>query len=295
MKKINCAIIGQGGAGGINYPQRRRDGLIKAVSVGYGILMQNGSSLDVVEKAVEILEDITVFNAGTGSALNLKGEAEMDASIMTNKLGFGAVAAIKNVKNPIKVARLVMEKTDHLLLCAEGAIKFARSMGIKYYNTKTKEKERVWKRKRKNLKSAYFKKLNKLVDLYETVSIVAIDKNGLICVGISTGGITLRLPGRIGDTPVIGTGIYADKNGVVSATGHGEEIMRHMIAFRAVSLMVRYPAQTAGKKVIDYATKNGCKCGLIGIDKKGRILCANNTKAMSWCYIKNGKMELFKY
>ncbi|GAI80173.1 unnamed protein product [marine sediment metagenome] len=250
MKKINCAIIGQGGAGGINYPQRRRDGLIKAVGIGYGILMQNGSSLDVVEKAVEILENTTVFNAGTGSALNLKGEAEMDASIMTNKLGFGAVAAIKNVKNPIKVARLVMEKTDHLLLCAEGAIKFARSMGIKYYNTKTKEKERVWKRKRKNLKSAYFKKLNKLVDLYETVSIVAIDKNGLICVGISTGGITLRLPGRIGDTPIIGTGIYADKNGVVSATGHGEEIMRHMIAFRAVSLMARYPAQAAGKNCL---------------------------------------------
>ncbi|MCK4755945.1 isoaspartyl peptidase/L-asparaginase [candidate division WOR-3 bacterium] len=295
MKRINCAIIGQGGAGGINYPQRRRNGLIKAVSIGYGILMRSGSSLDAVEKAVEILENTTVFNAGTGSALNFKGEPEMDASIMTNELGFGAVAAIKNVKNPINVARLVMEKTDHLLLCGKGAIKFARLMDIKYYNPKTKEKERAWKKKRNNLKSAYFKKLKKLADLYETISIVAIDKNGLISVGISTGGITLRLPGRIGDTPIIGAGIYADKNGVVSATGHGEEIMRYMIAFRAVSLMARYPAQTAGKKVIDYATKNGCKCGLIGIDKKGMILCVNNTKAMSWCYIKNGKMKLFKY
>lgn len=295
MRRINCAIIANGGAGGINYPQRRKKGLVKAVSVGYGVLRQGGSSLDAVEKAAMILEDTTVFNAGTGSYFNLVGEVEMDASIMTNKMEFGAVAAIRNVRYPIKVARLVMEKTDHLLLCGEGAIKFARLMGIKYYNPKTKEKKRLWRKKRKDIKSAYFKRLKEIADLYGTIGVVAIDKNGLISVTNSTGGISLNMPGRIGDTPTIGGGIYADKNGGVTTTGHGEEIMRHILAFRAVSLMARHPAQTAGKKAIDYATKFGCKCGLIGIDKKGRILCVNNTKAMSWCYIKNGKMKIFKY
>ncbi len=294
MKRRNCVIIGHGGAGGINYPQRRRKGLIKAVSIGYGILTQGGSSLCAVEKAVEILEDTTVFNAGTGSSLNLKGVVEMDASIMTSEPRFGAVAALKNVKNPIKVARLVMEKTDHLLLCGEGAIKFARLMGLRYYNPKTKEKQRVWRRKLRNFKSSYFKKLKDIADLYGTVGVVAIDDNGLISAATSSGGITMRIPGRVGDTPIIGAGTYADKNAAVSATGHGEAIMRNMLAFRAVSLMARYPVRTAGMRIIDYANKCDCKCGLVGIDKKGNILCVYNTKAMSWCSIKNGKMKLFR-
>jgi len=292
---MKYAIIANGGAGGINYPQRRKNGLIKAVSIGYGMLAQGASSIDVVEQAVIMLEDTTVFNAGRGSSLNLVGEAEMDAAITTSELRFGAVAAIKNVKNPIQVARLVMEHTDHLLLCGEGSMKFARLKGIKYYNPKTKEKRRLWRRKRKKFQSKYFTKLKELADRYGTIGVVAIDKNGLITVGTSTGGITLRLPGRVGDTPLIGTGTYADKNGGVSATGHGEEIMRYMLAFRTVSLMSHYPARTAGKVIIDYATKCGCQCGLIGVDKKGRILCVNNTKAMSWCYIKNGNMKMFDF
>ena len=291
--RCRYAIISHGGAGGISYPARRRTGLIKAVSIGYGILAQGGSSLDAVEKASMILEDATVFNAGIGSSFNLVGEVEMDASIMTSQLCYGAVGAIRNVRHPIQVARLVMEKTDHLLLCGEGAIKFARLMSIKYYNPKTREKRRVWKNRRKQMESSYFVKLKEIVNLYGTIGVVAIDKNGLISAATSSGGITMRLPGRVGDTPVIGAGTYADKNGGVSVTGHGEEIMRHMLAFRAVSLMARYPADAAGKRLIKYATEVGCRCGLVGIDKMGRLLCNNNTKAMSWCYIKNGKMKVF--
>jgi beta-aspartyl-peptidase (threonine type) len=212
---------------------------------------------------------------------------------MTSDLMFGAVGVIRDVKNPIKVARLIMERTDHLLLCGENAITFARLMGMKYYSPKTKEKERIWKRKKKKRASTYFKRINELIELYGTIGAVAIDQYGLIAVATSSGGINLRLPGRVGDTPIIGAGTYADKNGGVSATGHGEEIMRHLLAYRAVALMGKTTIKQAGERVMNYATKNSCKCGVIGISKNSEILCVNNTKAMSWSYIKNGRLSSF--
>ncbi|KPL12976.1 hypothetical protein AMJ74_05865 [candidate division WOR_3 bacterium SM1_77] len=291
--KRNIAIIAHGGAGGINYPHRRRTGLIKAVRTGYDILRHGGSSLDAVEKAAVILEDTTVFNAGTGSYLNLVGDVEMDASIMTGDLRFGAVGVIKHVKNPITVARMVMERTDHLLLCGENAIRFARLMGVEHHDPKTKEKERLWKRKKEKSESNYFKRIGQFTELYGTIGVVAIDRRGLISVATSSGGINLRLPGRVGDTPIIGAGTYADRNAGVSTTGHGEEIMRHLLAFRAANSMASLPAKEAGKRVLQHATRYGCKCGLIGISKKSEIVCLSNTKAMSWCYVKNGRMYSF--
>jgi beta-aspartyl-peptidase (threonine type) len=291
--KRNIAIIAHGGAGGINYPHRRRTGLIKAVRTGYDILRHGGSSLDAVEKAAVILEDTTVFNAGTGSYLNLVGDVEMDASIMTGDLRFGAVGVIKYVKNPITVARMVMERTDHLLLCGENAIRFARLMGVEHYDPKTKEKERLWKRKKEKSESNYFKRIGQFTDLYGTIGVVAIDRRGLISVATSSGGINLRLPGRVGDTPIIGAGTYADRNAGISTTGHGEEIMRHLLAFRAANSMASLPAKEAGKRVLQHATRYGCKCGMIGISKKSEIVCLSNTKAMSWCYVKNDRMYSF--
>lgn len=291
----NLVIIANGGAGGINFPSRRARGLKEAVNTGYEILKQGGSSLDAVEKAIMILEDTTIFNAGTGSTLSLTGEVEMDASIMTADGKFGAVGVIKNVRYPIQVARLVMEKTDHLLLCGEGALRFARFNGIKYHNPKTKEKERMWRIAKKKLKNDYFPKLQKLKELYETVGVVAMDKDGKITAGTSTGGISLHLPGRVGDTPIIGAGTYANRYGGVSTTGHGEMIMKTFLAYYTVSLMAKYSASVAGKLAIDYATRNKCRAGIIGIDKKGRILCVNNTQAMSWCYIKDNEMKIFQY
>jgi beta-aspartyl-peptidase (threonine type) len=295
MKKNNCAIIAHGGAGGIGYALRRRNGLIEATSIGYGILAQGGSSLDAVEKAAMVLEDTTIFNAGTGSSYNLVGDVEMDASLMTSELHYGAVAAIRDVRYPIHIARLVMEKTDHLLLCGDGAVEFARLMGVKYYNPKTREKKRVWRNKRKQPTNSYFQRHKEITHLYGTIGVVALDMDGYIAAATSSGGITMRLPGRVGDTPVIGAGTYVDRNGGVSVTGHGEEIMRHMLAFRTVTLMAHYPAQTAGRQVINYATKAGCRCGIVGIDKLGRFLCCNNTNAMSWCSIKNGKLKIFAH
>ena len=292
MKK-RIAIIAHGGAGGINYPHRRKNGLVKAVKAGHEILRQGGSSLDAVETATIILEDTTVFNAGTGSYFNLVGDVEMDASVMTSELEFGAVGVIRDVKNPICVARMVMEKTDHLLLCGENAIKFARLMGLGYHSPKTREKELIWRRKKLKRQSNYFKRLIEFTDLYGTVGVVAIDQAGIIAVATSSGGINLRLPGRVGDTPVLGAGTYANRHGGASVTGHGEQIMRHLIALRAVTFMSKIPVKHAAKRTIDYATKLDCRCGIIGINKKGEILCINNTRAMSWCYIKDGRLYSF--
>lgn len=292
MRK-RIALIAHGGAGGINYPHRRRIGLKKAVRVGYEILQQGGSSLDAVERAAIVLEDTSIFNAGTGSYLNLAGEVEMDASIMTSESRFGAVGVIKDVKNPISIARMVMEKTDHVLLCGENAIKFARIMGAKYHNPKTREKELIWKRRKQTRESTYFRKFVDFYDSYGTIGVVAIDQNGLISVATSSGGINLRLPGRVGDTPIIGAGTYADTYAGVSTTGHGEEIIRQLLAFRAAVLMKKMPARKAGRKATDWATKHGCRCGMIGINRKYEILCISNTRAMSWCYMKNGTMRSF--
>lgn len=295
MRYQKPVIIAHGGAGGINHPQRRQQGLIKACSIGYSMLMQGSSSLDAVEKAVMVLEDIKIFNAGTGSSLNLEGIAEMDASIMTSNMKFGAVAVITDVRYPIRVARMVMERTDHLVLGGQHAVRFARIMGQPKYDCRTNEKKRIWQRMRKNVRTAYFQKFKNLIEYYGTVGVVALDRNGLLTAGTSSGGITMRIPGRIGDTPAPGAGTYVDKNGGVGATGHGEEILRHLLSFRTAQLMARYPASVAGKKMIGYATKHKCRCGLIGIDKKGRIMCVNNTQAMSWCYIKNGRMYMFTW
>lgn len=290
----NIALIAHGGAGGINYPHRRRQGLIKAVRAGYEILREGGSSLDAVERTAMIMEDITIFNAGTGSYLNLEGVVEMDASIMTSDMRFGAVGVIRDVRNPVAVARMVMEKTDHLLFCGENAVRFARLMGLPYHNPVTAEKKRIWKRKKQKRESTYFKNVDKSIELYGTIGAVAIDRSGSIAVATSSGGINLRAPGRVGDTPVIGAGTYADPNGGVSTTGHGEEIMRNLLAYRVVQAMARQPAKVAAARVLAYATKNGCRCGMIGISKRGEIFYLSNTKAMSWCYIKNGAINFFR-
>lgn len=293
--RSKIAIIAHGGAGGINYPRRRSRGLSKAVRAGYDILATGGSSLDAAEQAAMILEDTPVFNAGTGSYLNLKGDVEMDASIMTSDLRFGAVGVVRDIRNPIALARIVMEETDHLLLCGDNAIRFARLRGMRHYDPKTREKELLWHRKRQKQQSNYFTKIFDLEAHYGTIGVVAVDRQGLISVATSSGGINLRLPGRVGDTPIIGAGTYADPHGGVSTTGHGEEIMRCLLAFRVVNAMSRKRASAAGKQVLQYATDHGCKCGMVGISRKMDIIYLSNTKAMSWAYIKNGVMRSFSH
>lgn len=293
MGRIRPVIIANGGAGGISFPERRDRGLRRAVGLGYEVLREGGTSLDAVVRAVARLEDDPIFNAGTGSVLGLVGEVEMDASLMTSEGGFGAVAALRSVRHPIEVARMVMEKTDHFLLAGEGALRFARLVGVRPYNPVTTERKALWRRSRKGFKSKYFERLKELSGYYGTVGVVARDQEGHLAVGTSTGGISLHLPGRVGDTPILGAGTYCDQNGGVSTTGHGEAIMKTFLALRTVQLLARHPARTAARQAIDYATRQGCRCGLVGIDKKGGILCLDNTKGMSWCFIKEGELRSF--
>jgi beta-aspartyl-peptidase (threonine type) len=218
----------------------------------------------------------------------------MDAAVMTSAGAFGAVAAVKEVRNPTLVARLVMEKTDHIMLGGEGAVRFARLMGLRRYDPRTKRRMNEWRRLKRAGKSEFLPRLEEMKRIYcSTVGVVAIDRTGLISVATSTGGMPMRLPGRVGDTPMLGAGTYATADGGVSATGHGEMIIKHLIAMRAVKLMKNRSALLAGRRTVDFATRLGLFCGLIGVDRQGRIVVAHNTPGMTWCYVKDGVMGVF--
>ena len=195
-----------------------RAGVHAAAKEGGTLLGRGASALDAVTAAVVMLEDNPLFNAGTGSALNRDGEAEMDASVMTgHDLGFGAVAAIRRVRNPVLVARLVMERSGHALLVAHGAEQFAREQGIVDYDPVTAEARAAFQRARQDLRLG-------------TVGAVALDGEGRLASATSTGGTLLKPPGRVGDTPLPGAGTYATRDAAVSATGKGELTMRVLAA-----------------------------------------------------------------
>ncbi len=287
------AIIINGGAGRIKNAQAHRRGIKKALQIGWAIISQGGKSLDAVCEAVKYMEDSAIFNCGSGSTLTLDGKVELDASIMTGNGDFGAVGAIEYVKNPILIARLVMEKTDHLLLVGQGAVKFARKMGFrKYQKILDIQKQRLIKFRKRGT-SVYFPKLNNYLKL-GTVGAVALDKYGQIAVANSTGGILGKMPGRLGDTPILGAGVYATENSGVTATGHGEKIMRLFLAKYTTELMGKYPAQKAVNYAVRQAQNTNVLCGIIGLDRKGNVGYGFTTKSMSWGYInKYGKITLF--
>ncbi|XP_064364719.1 isoaspartyl peptidase/L-asparaginase isoform X3 [Dromaius novaehollandiae] len=225
-------IVVHGGAGRIFKEQEKGccSGVVRAALQGYGILKQGGTALDAVEEAVRSMEDDPHFNAGCGSVLNEKGEVEMDAIIMDGKnLASGAVSAVKHVANPIKLARLVMEKTKHMLLTDHGAHLFAQAMGVPEIPEEKLITERSRERWKKNLEpdsnpEEFQKDLG-------TVGAVAIDSEGNVACATSTGGLSNKLIGRVGDTACIGSGGYADNySGATSTTGHGESIMKVVLA-----------------------------------------------------------------
>lgn len=204
----------------------------KAGKVGSEILNKGGSALDAVVGATIVLEDDERLNAGTGSRLRLSGKIQMDASLMDSKKDCGCVAALEGVKNPIKVAREVM-KTPHLLIAGEGANEFARSKGFEYYDPKTDRTVRAWEKVRKMLREkdlpSWAEKWEDY-DVRDTVGAVALDSRGGFATSNSTGGTTFMLDGRVGDTPVIGAGLYAAEKGAVSSTGIGEEIVKVVLS-----------------------------------------------------------------
>ncbi|MDL1894028.1 hypothetical protein FBQ87_14260, partial [Sphingobacteriales bacterium CHB3] len=254
------ALVVHGGAWDIpdDMADAHRHGVQKALMIGFAVLSDGGSAVDAVEAAITILEDDETFDAGTGSFLNLAGEVELDASIMDGRnLRAGAVASVQNIKNPISLARRIMEESDHILLTGKGALRFAKEHGMKScrQDDLITEREilrwREWQKKKNMSVQEAFRK--KKVPL-DTVGAVVLDKAGNIASGTSTGGTPNKFPGRVGDSPIIGAGTYADNSvGGVSSTGWGEALIKVVMA----------------KSVLDFMERNGgnpSKAALEGVN-----------------------------
>jgi len=278
MPEFNPAIIVHGGAGPIKDDSlpARLEGCKAAALEGWRIIEQGGSSLDAAEAAVVALEDNPLFNAGTGSTLNSLGKIETDAAIMDGaSLRAGAVAAVSGIKNPIKLARRVMEDGRHVMLACEGALLFARETGFSECAPESLIVDR---------------EQNRWDTKHGTVGCVALDCTGKLAVATSTGGVFNKLPGRVGDSPLIGCGTYANEFGAVSGTGHGEAIMRLVLARGAVSLLQEgvEPFIAAQKAIGELEQKVHSTGGIILIDRQGRIGYARNTTHMPVGYVSRG-------
>ena len=292
------ALAIHGGAGTITpdkmTPEKEqaiRAKLKESLVAGYAVLETNGSSLDAVITAIEILEDSPLFNAGIGSVYTHDGTHELDASIMRgDTLGAGAIAGVKHIKNPISLARMVMDDSPHVMLSGEGAEQFAASKGVKMIDNSLFDTEfRLNALKKAQKKTATLTQPSDLSELetnYKvgTVGAVALDKSGLISAGTSTGGMTNKRYGRIGDAPIIGAGTYADNAScAVSATGHGEYFIRYNVA-ADICARVKYQNKTiaeAGSDVIHTVLKNvGGDGGVIILNQAGDISFQFNTSGM---------------
>jgi len=253
-----------------------RAGLDEALLSAWDLLEQGHSALDAVETAVRSLEDNPLFNAGKGSALTFTGEIEMDASIMCGKsLRAGAVGAVKHVRNPVSLARAVMDNEKYTFLSGQGAEDIARK-----YNLELMPDEYFFTRERLQL----WEESKQQITKYDTVGAVALDREGNLAAATSTGGLTGKLPGRIGDSPVIGSGTYANNECcAVSCTGEGDLMIRGVYAFNIFSLMKyrKMNLHNAVREVFFINSKQlNAEMGIIGVDKKGRIQLTTNTLPM---------------
>lgn len=288
-------IVVHGGAGSIfkDREEGARSGIIRAALKGYSILKQGGSALDAVEDAVVSMEDDPHFNAGCGSVLNEKGEVEMDAIIMDGKnLASGAVSAVKCIANPIMLARLVMEKTEHMLLTDHGANLFAKAMNIPEIPGEKLITERSWERWSKKLEADS----NPQEDKKEsgTVGAVAIDNEGNVACATSTGGLSNKLVGRVGDSACIGSGGYADNHvGAVSTTGHGESMMKVVLARLVLYHMEQgmTPEKAADTALNYMKTRVGGLGGVIVVSNSGDWTARFSTKQMSWATVKDDWLQ----
>src|SRR3984893_9263274 len=307
MKENKVGLVVHGGAGTMERnkmssetEREYRAGIENALRAGWEILQHGGSSLDATEAAVRVFEDNPLFNAGKGSVFNAAGVNEMDAAIMDGKtLRAGTVANLQHIKNPISLARLVMEKSPHVMMAGEGAEAFAKEHGVELVDTKYFFTQERWDALQK-LKAAEKSGGNgdkkfylSDQDLHGTVGAVALDRNGNLAAATSTGGKTGKLPGRVGDTPVIGAGTYANNaTCAVSGTGDGEFFIMATAA-HDVSAMMEYRRKTlqeASIAVIDKIGKLGGTGGMIAIDKGGNITLPFNTSGMYRGYVDdNGK------
>jgi L-asparaginase / beta-aspartyl-peptidase len=294
------AIVIHGGAGVIESskmsPERAasyRAGLAAALDTGYDVLARGGTSLDAVMAAVRVMEDDPQFNAGRGAVLNHEGDAELDAAIMDGSgPRAGAVAGVRHVRNPIELARLVMDKSPHVLLVADGAEEFALEQGMAlvprgYFRTEAREQEL------ENARRAEVAPAGKPTTLIAvpggehgtgTVGAVALDRAGNLAAATSTGGLTNKHRGRIGDTPLIGAGTYASNEScAVSGTGQGEYYIRQVVAYDVCAL-VQYRHMTLAQAVHEVVQvklrRTGGEGGVIALDRGGNIAMDFNSAGM---------------
>jgi len=280
-------LIVHGGAGRIKDKSDARNGIHEALEAGYDALKHTGNALEGALAAVRFMEDYPRFNAGTGSALTINGRCQMDASVMTSDGRFGAVGAIESVRHPIDVAVRVMQDTDHLLIAGEWATRMARYWGFPRYNPVTKlEQDRLAKIRAEG--SALLPRARKFLK-FGTVGAVALDRYRRIAVATSTGGVRGKLPGRLGDTAIYGAGTFACRDGGASATGLGEEVIKHMLCMTVCRLEARYAAQAA----VDRALKTTKWVGVISIDRRGNIGYGNTTPDMSWGFRRGREERVF--
>ena len=313
----NFTLVIHGGAGSIlkknmtdEKEKQYQEKLTEALQVGYDILKKGGTSIDAVEAAIRVMEDSPLFNAGKGAVFTNAGTNEMDASIMDGKtLNAGAVAGVKRIKNPISGARMVMEKSPHVMLASSGADDFAEKNGLEivdpeYFRDEVRYKQ--WKK----LKEAEKKEIEggkeggynpypnaseiefniNIDSKYGTVGAVALDRHGNIAAATSTGGMTNKRWGRIGDSPIIAAGTYANnKTCGVSCTGHGEFFIRNVVAYD-ISAMMEYKGITLAEAAREVIQKKlpelGGRGGIIAVDKEGKVVIEFNTPGMYRGYVK---------
>jgi beta-aspartyl-peptidase (threonine type) len=262
-----------------------------AVEAGRRILREGGSSLDAVCATVVLLEDNPIFNAGTGAVLNFDGFCELDASVMISKqMCVGAVAALQRVKNPVLVARKVMEETDHVMLAGEGAQRFARVMGFTDHDPITPARKADWLDKKSRVEEVLGKhsfKMRRFLKQHPeyaggTVGAAAVDASGMLAAATSTGGVTMKLVGRVGDSPVPGAGNYASEHVAASATGTGEYVLRSLSA-RVIAEEVERGAGLAEavRHAIDQLGRDfDADVGIIAVDRDGLPVAQHRTRDM---------------
>ena len=291
-------LVIHGGAGNIAADEMKpeeakayNDKLLEALKAGEKILASGGKSLDAIMAAINVLEDSPLFNAGKGAVYNAEGKHELDASIMDGLTGkAGAVAGTTTIKNPVLAARLVMDSSAHVMLSGKGADEFARLHGLEmvensYFDSQKAEAE--YRRVKEKLDKEGRK---------GTVGAVALDQQGNLAAATSTGGMTFKQWGRIGDSPIIGAGTYANNEScAVSCTGHGEYFIRNSVAYD-VSARMLYLGESVGQAanfiINTKLREQGGTGGLIAVDKNGNITLPYNTKGMLRGYVKQGEQPV---
>ncbi|MFO0918510.1 MAG: isoaspartyl peptidase/L-asparaginase [Planctomycetaceae bacterium] len=308
---VDDVVLGIHGGIGIDekdatpeYRQIVKAGLAAALKAGGERLQNGGTSLDAVEAAIRVMEDDPVFNAGKGSVFTHEGRNELDASIMEGKSKqAGSVAGVTIVKNPISAARAVMEKSKHVMFIGRGAEIFATKQGLEivdpaYFWTEPRWKaiQEIWKQEQEKRRS----ELKLKGEAYGTVGAVALDRDGNLAAGTSTGGMTSKQLGRVGDSPIIGAGTYADNEAAaISCTGHGEFFIRFAVAHEIVSQMKYKQAslQEAAEDVINRQLRNvQGEGGCIVLDRQGRFTTAFNSEGLYRASItRNGTVRIRLY